>query len=177
MKARRSRSRNSSCRNEAGLGPVLNRRDKIELFAASGGVPGAVFSFRAPLKIGFRRLFASEHNPTGKVFGGCLPVATLKSSCIGLLAHTLKIHPVEFLEIPLRMSSMPGKMHVISSCRGKESVSSVCVTETCTANLTTLKKVRLPTCFSPFDRGFRFVSSRKAWYSKNEEGKRFSSPA
>ena len=56
--------------------------------------------FWAPLKIGFRWFFASEPSPTGKIFGGYLQVATLKSSCIGLLAHTLKIHPPEFLEIP-----------------------------------------------------------------------------
>ena len=37
---------------------------------------------------------------TGKIFGGYLRVATLKSSCIVLLAHTLKIHPIDFLEIP-----------------------------------------------------------------------------
>ncbi len=59
-------------------------------------------AFRAPLKIGFRRLFASGQSPTGKIFGGCLQAATLESSCIGLLAHTLKIHPVEFLEIPFK---------------------------------------------------------------------------
>ena len=54
----------------------------------------------APLKIGFRQLFASGQSPTGKIFGGYLQVATLKSSCIGLFAHTLKIHPIEFLEFP-----------------------------------------------------------------------------
>ena len=52
----------------------------------------------------FRRLFASGQSPTGKIFGGYVQVATLKSSCIGLLVHTLKIHPIEFLEIPLRKS-------------------------------------------------------------------------
>ncbi|MBR6241443.1 MAG: hypothetical protein IKQ82_08315 [Lentisphaeria bacterium] len=57
---------------------------------------------RAPLKIGIRRLFASGQSPTGKIFGGYLQVATLKSSCIGLFAHSLKIHPIEFLEIPLK---------------------------------------------------------------------------
>ena len=51
---------------------------------------------RAPLKIGIRRLFASGQSPTGKIFGGYLQVATLKSSCIGLFAHSLKIHPIEF---------------------------------------------------------------------------------
>ena len=50
----------------------------------------------APLKIGFRRLFASGPIPIGKIFGGYLQVATLKSSCIGLLVHPLKIHPIEF---------------------------------------------------------------------------------
>ncbi|MBR6241626.1 MAG: hypothetical protein IKQ82_09255, partial [Lentisphaeria bacterium] len=55
---------------------------------------------RAPLKIGIRRLFASGPSPTGKIFGGYLQVATLKSSCIVLLVHALKIHPIEFLEIP-----------------------------------------------------------------------------
>jgi len=57
---------------------------------------------RAPLKISFRRLFASGQSPTGKIFGGYLPAATLKSSCIGLFAHSLKIHPIEFSEIPLK---------------------------------------------------------------------------
>ena len=52
-------------------------------------------------KIGFRRLFAFEPSPTGKIFGGYLQAATFKSSCIGLFAHTLKNHPVEFLEKPL----------------------------------------------------------------------------
>ena len=47
-------------------------------------------------KNGFRRLFASGQSPTGKFFGGYLQAATLNSSCIGLLAHTLKNHPVEF---------------------------------------------------------------------------------
>ena len=56
---------------------------------------------RAHLKIGFRRLFAFEQSPIGKIFGGYVQVATLKSSCIGLFAHPLKIHPIEFLEIPL----------------------------------------------------------------------------
>ncbi|MBR6241187.1 MAG: hypothetical protein IKQ82_06985 [Lentisphaeria bacterium] len=59
---------------------------------------------RAPLKIGFRRLFASGQCPTGKIFGGYLQVATLKSFCIVLFAHTLKIHPIEFSEIPLKYS-------------------------------------------------------------------------
>ncbi|MDD6337974.1 MAG: hypothetical protein PUC15_06285 [Lentisphaeria bacterium] len=57
---------------------------------------------RAPLKIGFRRLFASGQSPTGKIFGGYLQAATLKSSCIGLFAHSLKIHPIEFFEIPCK---------------------------------------------------------------------------
>ena len=57
---------------------------------------------RVPLKISFRRLLASEQSPTGKIFGGYLQVATLKSSCIVLFAHTLKIHPVDFLEIPVK---------------------------------------------------------------------------
>ena len=48
----------------------------------------------------FRRLFASGQIPIGKIIGGCLQVATLKSSCIVLFAHTLKIHPIDFLEIP-----------------------------------------------------------------------------
>ena len=60
----------------------------------------ACFDRRAPLKIGIRRLFASGQSPTGKIFGGYLQVATLKSSCIGLFAHSLKIRPIEFLEIP-----------------------------------------------------------------------------
>ncbi len=57
----------------------------VPLFSVFLG--GAVFW--APLKIGFRRLFASGQSPTGKIFGGYLQVAMLKSSCIGLLAHTL----------------------------------------------------------------------------------------
>ena len=57
-----------------------------------------------PLKIGFRRLFASGQSPTGKILVGYLPAATLKSSCIGLFAHSLKIHPIEFLEIPINSS-------------------------------------------------------------------------
>ena len=56
--------------------------------------------YGTPLKICFRRLFASEQSPTGKIFGGYLQVATLKSSCIGVFAHPLKIHPIEFLELP-----------------------------------------------------------------------------
>ena len=56
---------------------------------------------RAPLKIGIRRFFASGQSPIGKIFGGYLQVATLKSSGIVLFDHTLKIHPFEFLEIPL----------------------------------------------------------------------------
>ena len=55
-----------------------------------------VWVLRAPLKISFRRLFASGQSPTGKIFCGYVQVATLKSSCIGLLVHTLKIHPIEF---------------------------------------------------------------------------------
>ena len=51
--------------------------------------------FRAPLFIGFRRLFASGQIPIGKIFGGCLQVATLKSSCIVLFARLLKNHPIE----------------------------------------------------------------------------------
>jgi len=58
--------------------------------------------FRAPLKIGFRRLFSFEQSPIGKIFGGYVQVATLKSSCIGFFAHPLKIHPIEFLEIPFQ---------------------------------------------------------------------------
>ncbi|MBR6240262.1 MAG: hypothetical protein IKQ82_02280, partial [Lentisphaeria bacterium] len=42
-----------------------------------------------------------------KIFGGYLQVATLKSSCIGLFAHSLKIHPIEFLEIPIK-NALPG---------------------------------------------------------------------
>ncbi len=38
---------------------------------------------RTPLKMGFRRLFASGQSPTGYFFGGYLPAATLESSCIG----------------------------------------------------------------------------------------------
>ena len=56
--------------------------------------------FWAPLKIGFRRLFASGQIPIGKIFGGYLQVATLKSSCIGLFVHALKIHLIEILEMP-----------------------------------------------------------------------------
>ena len=48
----------------------------------------------------FGVFFASEQTPIGKIFGGYLQVATLKSSCIVLFAHTLKIHPIDFLEIP-----------------------------------------------------------------------------
>ena len=50
---------------------------------------------RAPLFIGFRRLFASGQIPIGKIFGGYLQVATLKSSCIILFARLLKNHPIE----------------------------------------------------------------------------------
>ena len=89
-------------------------RDRVfktarRFFAKNRPVPGVGrrgrdfrTNLRAPLKIGIRRLFASGQSPTGKIFGGCLRVATLKSSCIGLFAHSLKIHPIEFLEIPLR---------------------------------------------------------------------------
>jgi len=49
----------------------------------------------APLFIGFRRLFAIEQIPIGKIFGGCLRAATHKSSCIVLFARLLKIHPTE----------------------------------------------------------------------------------
>ena len=42
-----------------------------------------------------RRLFASRQIPIGKIFGGYLQVATLKSSCIVLFACLLKIHPTE----------------------------------------------------------------------------------
>ena len=38
---------------------------------------------RTPLKMGFRRLFASGQSPTGYFFGGYLPAATLESSCFG----------------------------------------------------------------------------------------------
>ena len=73
---------------------------------------------RAPLKIGIRRLFASGQSPACKIFGGYLQVATLKSSCIGLFAHSLKIHPIDFFEIPLRMKSpMPALMEVFSGGR------------------------------------------------------------
>jgi hypothetical protein len=65
---------------------------------------------RAPQKIGFRRLFASEQNPIGKIFGGYLQVAILKSSCIVFFAHTLKNHPIEFLEIPLRKTQTQIRM-------------------------------------------------------------------
>ena len=51
--------------------------------------------FRTPLIIGFRRLFASGQIPIGKIFGGCVQAATLKSSCIVPFVRTLKIHPVE----------------------------------------------------------------------------------
>ena len=57
-------------------------------------------AFRAPLLIDFRRLFAFGQIPIGKIFGGYLQVATLKSSCIVLFAHLLKIHPFELIEIP-----------------------------------------------------------------------------
>ena len=33
---------------------------------------------------------------TGKILGGCLQAATLKSFCFVLLVHALKIHPIEF---------------------------------------------------------------------------------
>ena len=56
--------------------------------------------FWASLKIGIRRLFAFGQIPIGKIFGGYLQVATLKSSCIVLFAHMLKIHPIKLLEIP-----------------------------------------------------------------------------
>ena len=55
----------------------------------------------APLKIGMRRLFASGQSPIGKIVGGYLQVATLKSSGIVIFDHTLKVHPFVFLEIPL----------------------------------------------------------------------------
>ena len=42
-----------------------------------------------------RRLFASRQIPIGKIFGGYLQVATLKSSCIVLFACLLKIHPTK----------------------------------------------------------------------------------
>ena len=58
-------------------------------------------AFEAPLFICFRRLFAFGQIPIGKIFGGYLQVATLKSSCIVLFAHVLKIHPLELIEIPL----------------------------------------------------------------------------
>ena len=71
-----------------------------------------------------RGLFASEQSPTGKIFGGeaserlrcrsagLMPrheqrfywsgfqAATLKSFCIGISAHLLKIHPPEQIELP-----------------------------------------------------------------------------
>ena len=68
---------------------------KATIKVIPGGIP-----LWAPLKIGFRRLFAFEQSPIGKIFGGYVQVATLKSSCIGLFAHPLKIHPIELLEIP-----------------------------------------------------------------------------
>ena len=49
----------------------------------------------------FRRLFASMQIPIGKIFGGYLQIATLKSSCIVLFACLLKIHPSESIEVPL----------------------------------------------------------------------------
>ena len=45
--------------------------------------------------MGFRRLFASGQIPIGKILGGYLQVATLKSSCIVLFACLLKKHPIE----------------------------------------------------------------------------------
>ena len=79
---------------------------------------------RAPLKIGFRRLFASGQSPTGKIFGGSHQAATLKSSCIVLFAHTLKIHPIKFLEIPERHSKI-GSSPVSAAQTKDASLSSV----------------------------------------------------
>ena len=63
--------------------------------------------FRAPLIIGFRRLFASGQIPIGKIIGGYLQAATLKSSCIVPFVRTLKIHSVELSEIPFRPENHP----------------------------------------------------------------------
>ena len=63
-------------------------------------VPEREPDIRAPLKICVRRFFASGQSPTGKIIGGYLQAATFKSSCSGLFAHTLKIHPIELLGIP-----------------------------------------------------------------------------
>jgi len=54
-----------------------------------------LYGFRASLFIGARRLFASGQIPIGKIFGGYLQVATLKSSCIVPFAWLLKIHPIK----------------------------------------------------------------------------------
>ena len=73
---------------------------------------------RGHLKIGFRRLFASGQSPTGKFFGGYLLAATLKSSCIGILAHTLKIHPIEFPEIPFKAGRQ--RRHQYDDAEGRD---------------------------------------------------------
>jgi hypothetical protein len=49
-----------------------------------------------------RRFFASGHSPAGKMFGGCISRASLKSFCIGIFAHLPKNHPSESIELPLR---------------------------------------------------------------------------
>ena len=67
---------------------------------------------RAPLFIGFRRLFASGQILIGKISGGYLQVATLKSSCIVLFARLLKNHPIELIEIPLKKSVNRFNIHV-----------------------------------------------------------------
>ena len=51
--------------------------------------------FRASLFFGIRRFFASGQIPIGKISGGQLQAATLKSSCIVLFACLLKIHSIE----------------------------------------------------------------------------------
>ena len=53
------------------------------------------FDHGTPLLIDLRRLFAHGQIPIGKILGGYLQVATLKSSCIVLFAHLLKNHPFE----------------------------------------------------------------------------------
>ena len=75
-------------------------------FPAGKTRPG---EFWAPLFIGSRRLFASGQIPIGKIFGGYLQVATLKSSCIVLFARLLKIHPIELTEVPLIYRLTPRK--------------------------------------------------------------------
>ena len=81
--------------------------------------PGMRFDLRAPLLIDFRRLFASGQIPIGKIFGGYLQVATLKSSCIVLFVHLLKIHPFELIEIPLK-DTIPAQLKRYCICKNKK---------------------------------------------------------